>query len=102
MDLILSDHSKFVLKGNPSFQPIFKVETRINNFLKYLKDNNVISDVTYIDLYCSGSSYGILYGLPKVHKEGIPLRPILASYNTPSYKLAKYLVPLLQTFSENE
>ena len=27
---------------------------------------------------------------------------ILASYNTPGYKLAKYLVPLLQPFSENE
>ena len=37
-----------------------------------------------------------------MHKEGIPLRPILASYNTPSYKLAKYLVPLLQPFAENE
>ena len=37
-----------------------------------------------------------------MHKEGIPLRPILASYNTPAYKLAKYLVPLLQPFPENK
>ena len=102
MNNILSDNSKFVCIGEPTFQPIFKVEDKINRFLKYLKDKNIISDLTYTDLYSSGSSYGILYGLPKVHKEGIPLRPILASYNTPSYKLAKYLVPLLQPFSENE
>ena len=101
MSTILSDQSKFQYIGNSTFQPIFKVEDRINRFLKSLKDKNVINDHTYNELYSSGSSYGILYGLPKIHKEGIPLRPILASYNTPSYKLAKYLVPLLQPFSEN-
>ena len=29
-----------------------------------------------------GSSFGIMYGLPKVHKSRpVPLRPILAAYN---------------------
>ena len=102
MNNVLSDQSKFECIGSPTFQPIFKVEDRINRYLKSLKDDNIINEHTYSSLYASGSSYGILYGLPKVHKEGIPLRPILASYNTPSYKLAKYLVPLLQPFSENE
>ena len=30
-----------------------------------------------------------------------PLRPILAAYNTATYKLAKHLVPLLEPFSSN-
>ena len=102
MNNILSDQSKFEHIGSPTFQPIFKVEDKINRFLKSLKDRHIINENTYAELYTSGCSYGILYGLPKVHKEGIPLRPILASYNTPGYKLAKYLVPLLQPFSENE
>ena len=102
MKSILSDPTKFKSFGSPTFQPIFKVEDKINRFLKSLKDKNIINEQEYSDLYSSGSSYGILYGLPKIHKENIPLRPILASYNTPSYKLAKYLVPLLQPFSENE
>ncbi|XP_066944595.1 uncharacterized protein [Macrobrachium rosenbergii] len=49
----------------------------------------------------SGSSYGIMYGLPKIHKDNIPLRPILSSINTPNYKLAKYLVPLLEPLTNN-
>ena len=102
MSTILADQSKFECIGSPTFQPIFRIENRNNRFLKSLKDRNIINDHTYSDLYSSGSSYGVLYGLPKVHKEGTPLRPILASYNTPSYKLAKYLVPFLQPFSENE
>ena len=47
-------------------------------------------------------SYGTLYGLPKIHKEGLPMRPILTSYETPNYKLAKYLVPLLEPLTKNE
>ena len=49
-----------------------------------------------------GSSYGVLYGLPKIHKPNVPVRPILCSYNTPNYKLAKFLVPLLEPFSKNK
>ena len=30
------------------------------------------------------------------------MRPILASYNTPNYKLAKFLVPLLEPLTKNE
>ncbi|BHF84759.1 hypothetical protein SprV_0902791100 [Sparganum proliferum] len=31
------------------------------------------------------------YGLPKVHKEGAPLRPILSLMDTPTYGLARWL-----------
>ena len=93
MNTILSDRSKFEEIGPPTFQPIFRLEDRINRFLKSLKDRKIINDNTYSDLYSSGSSYGVLYGLPKVHKEGIPLRPILASYNTPSRRLKIWFHP---------
>ena len=32
-----------------------------------------------------------MYGLPKIHKENIPYRPIISNVNAPSYKLAKWL-----------
>jgi hypothetical protein len=42
-----------------------------------------------------------MYGLPKVHKPNFQLRPIIAAIGTHSYKLAKFLVPLLRPFSIN-
>ena len=37
-----------------------------------------------------------IYGLPKIHKENTPLRPIVSAIDAPSYKLAKYLAKILQ------
>lgn len=31
-----------------------------------------------------------IYGLPKVHKDNVPLRPIVNTIGSPPYKLAKY------------
>ena len=40
--------------------------------------------------------------LPKVHKDGVPVRPILAAYNTPSYNLAKFLTGFIQPLTKNQ
>ena len=39
-----------------------------------------------------------LYGLPKIHKEGVPLRPIVSAIGSPTYNLAKYLTGILSPF----
>ncbi|UYV79129.1 hypothetical protein LAZ67_17001196 [Cordylochernes scorpioides] len=36
-----------------------------------------------------------IYGAPKIHKSGVPLRPIIAYHLSPAYTLAKYLAQLL-------
>ena len=36
-----------------------------------------------------------LYGLSKIHKEGIPLRPIVSFIGSPTYDLSKHLSKLL-------
>ena len=36
-----------------------------------------------------------MYGLPKIHKKEIPLRPIVANYLDPRYKLSKWLLKQL-------
>ena len=47
-----------------------------------------------------------MYGLAKVHKiftDGFPsIRPILSVIGTPTYKLAKFLVPKLKLLTTNE
>ena len=35
------------------------------------------------------------YGLPKIHKEGVPLRPIVSTVNTITYQCAKYLADFI-------
>ena len=37
-----------------------------------------------------------IYGLPKIHKNGVPLRPIVNTIGSPTYKLSKYLATLLR------
>ncbi|XP_062542205.1 uncharacterized protein LOC134210194 [Armigeres subalbatus] len=37
-----------------------------------------------------------IYGAPKAHKEGLPLRPVVACMTSPSYKLSKYVGAIIQ------
>ena len=37
-----------------------------------------------------------MYGLPKLHKDGVPLRPILSMVNAPQQEMAKWLGELLR------
>ena len=50
----------------------------------------------------SGANPGIMYGLPKIHKPNLPIRPILSAIGTFNYKLAKFLVPILRPLTFNQ
>ena len=99
---ILSDSSKFGLVKEPIHKILLQVEDKVNRLLAKLKKAAMITPDVYNELYVSGSTPGILYGLPKVHKLFTPLRPIFAACGTPTYKLAKYLVPILAPLTENQ
>jgi hypothetical protein len=42
-----------------------------------------------------------LYGLPKIHKKGVPLRPTVNNIGAPTYQLSKYLAGLLSQLTGN-
>lgn len=42
-----------------------------------------------------------IYGLPKIHKDGMPLRPICSSINAPAYELCKYLLDVLKNLTKS-
>lgn len=104
MNDILSDNSKFVQLPNTTdiYKLALKEEDSINRFLLSLHNKKFINKALYYKIKSTGSSIGVMYGLPKVHKANLPLRPVLAAYNTPSYCLAKYLVTLLEPFTINQ
>ena len=59
--------------------PTIKYKNRLINLLKSIKAEGGIHDTTYRRLYPTGAGYPKYYGLPKVHRKGVPLRPIISS-----------------------
>ena len=82
------------------------LEKKFSNVRKDLNNKEEITGVHYNHLYTCGSGPDILYGMDKVHKsvtDRCPsLRSIVSAINTPSYKLAKFLVPLLTPLTSND
>ena len=52
-------------------------------------------------MYPTGASVPKLYGLPKIHKKNIPLRPIVSSQGSVSYGVAKELARILKPLAWN-
>ena len=102
MENILSDTTKFVRIIDDSFTITLKLEDRINRFLSKLKSLGTITEETYKNLFVTGCAPGIIFGLTKIHKANLLLRPTLAAYKTDMYKIVKFVVPLLEPFASNE
>ena len=108
MKSLLSDTSKFIrlnIEESKDYNYIHNQELKIIKLLGNLRDKGVLCNDEYKSLSPRGSLPSVLYGLSKVHKpvvDGIPkLRSILSAINTPTYKISKYLVKLLEPFTRN-
>ena len=64
-------------------------ERRLQNKIRDLRKNDEISDEVFKQIMPRGSKAGILYGLPKIHKNGAPIRPIISAVGTYNYKLLR-------------
>ena len=108
MENILKDQSKFKKVKIKTRILNFQVnhEKRINEYLKSLKNSGSLSVDQYKKIKTVGSRPVFLYGLCKVHKAIVdtcpPFRPILPAIGTPTYKTAKFLVPVLNCLTVNE
>ena len=78
----------------------------VTDLSKNFKNKNAISEETYDKLIPFGPKLWALYGSAKLHKplkHAWPrLRLILSAIGTPTYKLAKFLVPILFDITQNE
>ena len=93
---ILNDKTKFTKCSNDISA---KREVTLNNLLcKILKNGNLTNKLNK-DLYSVGARPGII--LLKTHKQNVPLRPIISSIGTFSYKTAKYLAKILSPLAQN-
>ena len=96
----MADASKFSKLDIETMEICQRRENRLVRFLRdTLLKQKIITEEVYRQLFPSGSVAGVLYGLPKVHKDNFPARPILSAIGTYNYNLAKFLVPILQPFA---
>lgn len=66
-------------------------EDRLTNTLRRLKKEQFITQEEYSLARSVGSMPARLYGLPKLHKDGVPLRPVMSATKTVGYGLGKML-----------
>ena len=69
--------------------PTNKYKNKLINLLKANKAEGGINNITYKRLYPTGAGSPKYYGLPKIHKAGVPLRPIISSKGSATYETAK-------------
>ena len=68
--------------------PTPSLERNMNSLLLSLTKKGELPRQLYARLWSSAGQIPRLYGLPKVHKSGIPLRPIVSFINSPTYQLS--------------
>ena len=93
MDALVNDKQTYeLLKRDPAPS----LQRKLNNKIFSMRKTNTITQQTYYRLRCSVPRSPKLYGLPKLHKPQIPMRPIVSFCGSPTYELSKYLTTILQ------
>ena len=96
MNVILSDKTKFknlgtVIASDNTIKSEAKLQRRLLQFFK----SKFLSKETYERIRPAGSQRPRMYGVPKIHKAGVPLRPILSMVGSAQHELAKWLAEVL-------
>ena len=89
-----------LLKDKETYEELKKDPTpnyknKLINILRPWKSNNLIPEKLYHKLYPTSEIPPKFYGLPKIHKKEVPLRPIVSSIGNISYHVAEYLTSIL-------
>ena len=78
-----------------SRDPTNKFKEIIIKTLKELEQNGVLERKLYLKLYPTSENPPTFYGLPKIHKAAVPLRPIVSSIDSITYEIAKHLTSII-------
>lgn len=97
---LLNDETTYeIVKSNPTNT----YQKRNNDLIKSWENKNLISPFTAKTLKIHNSQCPKIYGLPKLNKINVPLRPIVSCIQSPFYNLSKYLANILKNvINQNE
>ena len=93
MQSILDDKKKFKLLSN---DPTAKRESSLQRYLRFLKNRGSLPVDIYVRIRPCGSNPSRIYGLPKLHKKDVLMRPIVSAIGSYTYELSKYLAEILK------
>lgn len=94
---VLEDPSYTIIQNDPTLNN----EREIKKLLQSLKKSKRITKAQLIYLSPNHSKIPRFYGLPKIHKPNIPMRPIVDFRNSPSYNSAHYLNKIFKPITTN-
>ncbi|UYV72623.1 hypothetical protein LAZ67_10000090 [Cordylochernes scorpioides] len=111
-DTVILDRSSYhakileILQDTATFSQISAQESTIalktfKSSLNRMKRTSLISTEEHKSFTTNLPNGTYIYGLPKVHKPSVPLRPIIAYHLSPAYPLAKYLSNYLSPLLNN-
>lgn len=81
--------------------PTVILQTKNNALIEKLFNLKIINIREKYNLINKTALAPRIYGLPKIHKIGTPLRPICSSINSPAYGLCKYIINILKNLTKS-
>lgn len=81
--------------------PTSKYQNKNNEIVKNWLQKHYIDNITAHKLTIHNAQPPKIYGLPKLHKINIPLRPIISCNQSPLYNLSKFMSNILSNIINN-
>ena len=105
--LVIMDRSDYIRKANELLDdtstyrtiqsdPTNKLKNKLINILRKIKVDTGVQEDIYRKMYPTGASSPKCYGLTKIHKKNVPLRPIVTSIGSVTYEVAKELAKIIK------
>ena len=77
--------------------PTNKIKAQLITKLRKIKKDSNLDEGMYRAMYPTGCVLPKFYGLPKIHKTGNPLRPIVSTRGSVAYGVAKVISKVLKS-----
>ena len=107
VSMVVVDREEYIQKSEELLQqpnynilqsdPTTKYKNKLISLLKSIKAEGGMDGNTYRRLYPTGAGPPKYYGLPKVHKPGMPLRPIISSIGSVNHATTRGTLQNSQT-----
>merc|ERR1712121_451112 len=91
----LPQFEKYIKPRKNAKHLVLKEQERVRDALKELLEEGKITEKLHEELVPRGSQPARLYGLAKVHKKNIPVRPVLSMPGSAYHNVALYVAKCL-------